>query len=84
MQLYGVAALHRGSPRRRFVRNLPLAITAIAAGISILEFVIGAFQWGIARGQVVITGLALVVVASLVWVLVRSIRSFRRGLRYAE
>lgn len=81
VQLHGVAALDRGNPRRRFVRNLPLLLTAIAAGIVVLEFAIGAFRWGITHDQVAIIGLSLVVVASLAWSLVRSIRSFRRGVR---
>lgn len=83
VQLHGVAALNRGSPRRQFVRNLPLLLTVIAAGIVVLEFTIGAFRWGIAHEQVAIIGLSLVVVASLAWSLVRSIRSFRRGVRNA-
>lgn len=81
VQLHGVTTLNRGSPRRQFVRNLPLLLTAIAAGIVVLEFTIGAFHWGIVHDQVAIIGLSLVVVASLVWVLVRSVRSFRHGVR---
>jgi hypothetical protein len=84
VQLHGTAALRRGSPRRRFVRNLPLLITAIAAGIVVLEIGLSAFQQGVAHGQVPLVGISLVVFASLVWALVRSIRSFYRQFHSAE
>ena len=83
VQLHGVAAFHRGSPRRRFGRNLLLAATAIATGLTITEFALGTFQQGVARGQVVTVGLSLAVVVGLVWTLVRAVRSFRRGFRRA-
>ena len=81
VQLHGVGAFHRGSPRRRFGRNLLLSATALAAGLAITEFAIGTFQQGIERGQVITIGLSLAVVAGLAWTLVRAVRSFRRGFR---
>lgn len=84
VQLHGVAALRRGSPRRQFGRNLLLATVAFVAGLAVIEFAFETLQWGIVRGQVVITGLSLVLVAGLAWIFVRAVRSYRLGRHRTE
>lgn len=65
VRLHGYAELSRGTSPRRLVRHVLLMIPIIAALIVATEFAYEMFNWGLEQGNIVIVGIAVIVILAL-------------------
>lgn len=84
IKIRGYQALRRGAKSRVFIRHAALAAPVIAATVVIADLVVYAIQWGLARNELGILGVSLMIIIAVAWTAARFVKFYRQGRHLAS